>query len=121
MKKLLLTAFLGAALVGCSTTNGTPTIGGIPITTIEQQVQTDVLQICAFVPTAQTIANVVTAAVGVPGLSTAFAIATGICNAVTTAPAGSISASVSRARVMLKRGVAPPTYIGVPIYGSFVR
>lgn len=104
MRKLLLASMLSLSLASCATTGGTPT----DTNAIIAQIQQTTAQICAFVPTAETVAAIIAAASGgaaTPAVIGVASIANAICAAVTK-PAAK------------RRGV--PTVNGVPINGSFV-
>lgn len=94
MKRFAIVLGLASALAvaGCSTvpSGGPITVPNITGTTLTapggvtdaiKQVQTTAQQICSFVPTAQTVANVLSV-FGVPGVDTAASIANQICSAV---------------------------------------
>ncbi len=79
MKRTLIMAGLAASLAGCASVPGSlPTQGGI------KDIQNAAAQICRFVPTAQTVANILLS--GNMTVSTVLGIATSICNAVTINP-----------------------------------
>jgi hypothetical protein len=96
LKKLALLAGLLTLLGGCATnSSGQITVDGQTVAQLEAQVKADVLAVCQFVPTATTLAQVVTTALGsgVPGVSLAVGItaaasniATGICQAIAASP-----------------------------------
>lgn len=101
MKKFLAISLVTVWLGGCAT--------GPTSTQIDQtvaQVQAIAQQVCAFVPTAQTVLNIISA-LGVPGVGIAGDIASKICTAVTSKSA--------------RRGAAAPKLYGVTIRGNFVR
>ena len=117
LRKLLMPAVIaGSLLAGCSTgPNGQPTIN------IPQISQADVtnaaIKICSFVPAAETVANLIVAALssGIPGLQTATGIATAICQAVLT------NAPAPTAQLRHRRIATPATVLGVPIKGQFLQ
>jgi hypothetical protein len=95
IKHLLLLPLLALALGGCSMLEKKPTIG---------DVQSLAVGVCAFLPTAETVAKILAA--GSPALATSSAIANAICSAI--APkAGS--------------GSGKATVAGVPIEGLRVN
>jgi len=87
---------LAITVGGCATT-GTPS-------SIVAEVQAIATQVCAYVPTAETVLNILGA--GIPGLTNATAIADAICKAVTKPTA--------------RRGASRPTVAGVAVRGHFV-
>lgn len=101
MRMLLLAAASSLALAGCTTTD--------PVTgeTIQiESVQSAATAGCQFLPTAETVADII--ASGDPRLTTASAIARAICAALApAAPAGIAT--------LFK---APPTVNGVVIRGA---
>jgi len=117
MRRIVAIGVLAAslALAGCVTNGtGSGTATPTPTTSAGQQaaaiigkVQSTTAQICKFVPTAQTVANIL-ASLGVSSASQLTDVATQICSAV--GPAGSLKA---------RRGV--PTVAGVPVRGTRVR
>jgi len=90
------------ALGGCATTGG----GQQSPEDIVAQVQKTTAQICSFVPTAATVAALVSG--GNPTIVSATALAQAICAAVTR----------PKARA---KGAAIPTVNGVAIEGRFIR
>jgi hypothetical protein len=110
MKNLLLSAIVAASvgLGGCSTT-GTP-----PITNINSfiaQVQSTAVAVCAFLPTAGTVAEIIT--LGNPLVSTVDQIVSSICTAVATTVVPPLAGT--------RFGIAPPTVLGVVVHGRFVK
>ena len=95
---LALSACAGGNLVLPNLTGGTVTI-------TPAQVQNAAVQACGFLPTAATVAGLITAS---PYLATASAVAGAICAAVAPAKAGG-----------KLRGA--PMVNGVAIHGKFVR
>lgn len=102
MKKLLVIPVV-LALGGCAGT--VPSTGDINTKITEIQAVTR--QICSFVPTAQTVARILSA-LGVPGISVVSDVAGQICAAVTTAP-------------LADGGPRQAKVNGVVIRGKFVR
>jgi len=102
MKRLVLLAAM--ALGGCAST-GTGTTTTAQIISDAQQAAT---LACGFVPTAATVANIIS--VGNPLVSTASAIAQAICSAVAAVPV----TAAGKFRGTL------PTVNGVVIHGRFV-
>jgi hypothetical protein len=101
MKRFVL---IGALMLGgCATTGGTVTTA--QLISDAQQAATVA---CGFVPTAATVANIIS--VGNPLISTASAIAQAICSAVAAAP----TTAAGKFRGAL------PTVNGVVIHGRFV-
>lgn len=101
MRMLLLAAASSLALAGCTTTDP---VTGEP-TQIES-VQSAATAGCQFLPTAETVADIV--ATGDPRLTTASAIARAICAALAPAAPTGIA-------TLFK---APPTVNGVVIRGE---
>lgn len=95
IKQLLLAPLLALALTNCAMLEGKPNIG---------QVQSLAVGVCAFLPTAETVARILAA--GSPALATSSAIANAICAAISP-----------------KAGVAAgkATVAGVPIEGLRVN
>lgn len=105
MRKFIVSTFLAGslALAGCAGTT-IPTLDP----NVVSQVQTTAAQICGFLPTVTTVANVIAALVGAGNtVSTITSAAQGICNAVTTKSA--------------RRGGVAPSFMGVAIQGKFIR
>jgi hypothetical protein len=112
LRKLTLAAVAASsiALGGCATTGSAPT----DITSFVAQVQATTSAVCAFVPTAETVASIISTLGGPAGatiVGTANGIASAICAAV--APV--------KAAGKLHRAVAPPTVAGVVIHGKFLN
>jgi predicted small secreted protein len=105
MKRLFVPAIVAASLslAGCATTGG-----AIDITSLISEVQAGTNAACAFVPTAETVAGIISA--GNPIVSTASAIINAICAAVAPTKAGA-----------LRRAGAPPTVAGVVVHGKFTK
>jgi hypothetical protein len=104
MRKLLLASSvaLATSLGGCATTGGG---GAFNLNSFIANVQADTNLVCAFIPTAETVANIF--ATGDPIVTTATAVANAICAAVAPKTAGA-----------LKRSTVP-TVAGVVIHGRF--
>lgn len=104
MTRLVAVAALCGSILlgGCATTGGPG--GGIDLAALAAQVQQITTQACRFLPTAQTVANIVSAGFA----AQPFAIANAICAAVTAPP------TVARGKV------APPHVGGVVVRGRFV-
>jgi hypothetical protein len=100
MKSFLTALVLAAALV-VSSCASLREPGGLDA--LIKQVQSITQQACAFIPTAQTVANILAAG----QLNGAFVIANAICAAVVAPP------DATRRRA--------PMVSGVPVNGSFVR
>jgi hypothetical protein len=102
MHKLLFTIPLiaGLSLGGCATTS-TP----FDLNSFIAQVQTDTNAVCAFIPTAETVANIV--ATGNPIVATAGAVANAIC------------AAVAPPKTAGRLGATVPTVAGVVVHGRF--
>ena len=100
MRKFIIAAALAGTTLfsGCTTGSITPTV-------VVTDVQQATVALCAFLPTALTVANIIAA--GNPALATATEIATAICAAVT--PKAAI------------RNGAVPMVGGVPVAGRFVH
>ncbi len=96
------------SLGGCATLGTAPT----DITSFIGQIQATTAAVCAFVPTAETVASVIGAVGGPAGVgivATANGIASAICAAVAPAKqAGRLRATV-------------PTVAGVVIHGKFLQ
>jgi hypothetical protein len=104
MRKLALVAALGCtlALGGCITVGGN--LGPSPRPDVISEARRIAVMVCGFEPTFKTVADIFLS--GVPGLSTATAIAHAICGAIT--------------RPQARRG-ARPKVAGVTIQGRMVR
>ncbi len=102
MKKLIMTTAVAASLLlgGCATT-------GTDTKSLIEQVRQAAVSVCGFLPTVDTVAQIILAAN--PAYMTASAIANGICAAVATIPP-QLSAK--------RRGV--PVVAGVVVHGRFV-
>lgn len=102
MFKSILASLCLLTLAACATTGGVPSSGDISDRV--KQIQSLTATFCKFVPTVGTIANILSGGAA----SSVTAIATDICNAVTTAP--------------LADGGRRAAYVnGVRVRGSFVR
>lgn len=122
LKRLLLPCvlMLSLGLAACGTTGSTiggsaggVTIGGTTVTPekvnqVVTQVQTVSKQVCSYVPTAQSVARILSA-LGVGYVSAAADVAGQICAAVTTAPLAD------------GPGDHKPRVAGVIVRGKFVR
>lgn len=98
-------------LIGALVLGGCPSITTNPTPQLNiQSVQSIAVAACAFLPTADTVANLIAA--NVPALNTAEAIAAAICAAVVP-KAGAPRLSVPPS--------AAPTVDGVVIYGGFTN
>ena len=126
MKKTIkLGVVLGAFLLlaACKTTGSTPgtVVPSTPeITKVSEtiaKVQTTARKICAFVPTANTVASIL-ASFGVSSLTQATGIASDICNALSERKLMAARPGLER---MQYRKVSPPSVNGVVIQGRFVR
>jgi len=108
MRKLMLGTALSAfiTLGGC-TTNGTQPAGGITI----QDVQNAAVAACSFLPTAASIASLLTAN---PAVATASQVAALICEAVTAKPPASAKLRGPNAITVVVNGKT------VKIEGEFV-
>lgn len=113
-KFLLAVPLLGAlALGGCATSNGVVGLDPALETRVNAQItaaQNAAVSICKFLPTAQTVAGILSTFVpsAVPGVTVANQVAAAICNAVS--------------RKSLTKGATPtPRVNGVVVRGSFVR
>jgi hypothetical protein len=103
MKKLLVIAALG--LLGACTSSSN-------VNSIISQAQQVAVATCGFLPTAETIAAIVSA--GDPSLKVPDAIAKAICLAVAALP----KPAAQRARAM---AAPPPMVGGVVVTGAFVK
>lgn len=112
MRNLVVAAALSLALAACATTapstSPAPTIGGADPAAIVAQVQAATTTACKFLPTAQTVLNLVSAFTDVSALGPVAAMAQAICNAVASPTAR-----------LARRG--PPRVRGVAVKGKFVR
>jgi hypothetical protein len=114
LRSIVLALVLGTTSIvttGCGTT---PDVIQTDISKIIAQVQSITSQICKFVPTAGTIAAIVTA--NNPGVTTAVAIAEAICNSLAPAPAAAKFGGVINGWM-----VAPRTVNGVVIHGHYIQ
>lgn len=106
MRKHAIGVFVAAGLIlgGCASTGDRPSFENIV-----SQTQNIAVRVCSFLPTANTILEILS--VGSPALSTASAIANAICAAVVTE---------SR---QVRRGTSPKvaTVGGVVVRGKFVK
>lgn len=114
MKSLLTPILVVIALTfgACSSTGSLPTPTPGQVDQAITKAQEFTRQLCGFVPTANTIANLLKV-FGVNSVADLTAIAQQVCTAV--APIASTKSSRKR------MAVAPPTVRGVPIRGTFVR
>jgi hypothetical protein len=104
MRKTILAASLSLGLSGCAGLQQDITAAGPTIAAVQQVA----VSLCGFLPTASTIAGILSG--GSPLVSTAEAVASAICAAVTPASAGGTRLGASR-----------PHVGGVPVHGRFVR
>ena len=117
MKRLLVVCMLAiaAALGGCTTT--TDPNGNVVITDVNSiisQVQAYCRLACGFVPTATTVANILSG--GNPAVAVVSSISAAICAAVVPPKAGSRRAAVAR---NVKGFLVTPGYVnGVRIEGQ---
>lgn len=109
MRKTMLAVATSFALSGCAGT--LPGIDPSIQTNIDNtiaQVQSITTSACKFLPTAQTVANIIATFTGSQSVvATASAIANSICNAVTAKS--------------VRRGATRPMVRGVVLRGQFVR
>lgn len=115
MRKLLLACCLVLPLSGCAALQSF--FGNITAATptqLVQDVQNAAITTCEFIPTAETVANII--ALNNPVLATASGIANAICAAVTQK--GPVPVSLRRT---VNRNAPVPTVSGVPIHGQFVH
>lgn len=104
MRIALLSAVVGLALAGCTTVDP-----GTGEDVVVNDVRSAAKAACRFLPTAETVAEII--ATGDPRLSTASAIARAICAALDPqTPAG-----------IMTLYKAAPTLNGVVIRGEFVK
>ena len=109
MRKLFLSGVFAMSLAGCATTGG---VAPTDITSFIAQVQATTSAVCAFVPTAETVAGIIGAVTGPAGagiVATASGIASAICSAVAPPKAS------GRLRA------AQPTVAGVAVHGRFLN
>ena len=108
MKNLLLSA----ALAGTMALGGCATPGGMPPNVADALAQAQQIAVaaCGFLPTYQTVQNIIVAGAyppGIPAAQLANLVGNAICAAVTAKSA--------------KFGSRGPTVNGVPVQGQFVR
>lgn len=106
--KIMVLAICGAlSLAGCASTapDGTTTTPASQVTDVINKAQQVATQICGFVPTINTITNILS--LGNPTLTTATSIAQAVCSAVTQRSA--------------RRNAPRPNVQGVIVEGHFVR
>ena len=113
MHKSLIAGIAGvvalAGVAGCATSpTGGTTIGGIDIASV----QADAVAVCSYLPTAATVAAIISA--NNPVAITAIAVATAICQAV--APGSVVAAKKATRKASFV--YIPPTLV---IQGNFVR
>ena len=101
MKKLVISAAFALTLASCATT---PTNSNIA------QIQQAAVNICKFLPTAQTVAGILISSSSMV-LATANAVASAICSAVTTNPLADGPGAKNY----------KPHVNGVPVKGKFVK
>lgn len=115
MRKVLLACCAALTLSGCAALQSFfGNIASSTPTQIVQDVENIAVTTCQFLPTAATIANIIS--LNNPALATANSIATAICSAVVPKTPASVSI-----RRTVDRSAAVPTVSGVPIYGQFVH
>lgn len=112
MRNILLASALAVGLAACNSTDATTLITEVQAAAVQ-----DFPQGCAFLPTAETVANII--AKGNSTLSTIGQIASAICAAVTASGASPANP------IALLAGPAPPTVtqptvLGVEIHGRFM-
>lgn len=105
MRKLLLSSVFAVTLAACSSMGGAP----LNLADFIAQVQATTSAVCSFLPTAETVANIV--ATGNPIVTTAGAVANAICAAVVPA----------KQAARQNRTAAPPIVAGVVIHGKFLN
>ena len=101
MKHILKAAALAATLAGCNTAS-----------TLVSDIQQAAVAICAFEPTAASVASIITATTGSSATATNVSVIAGqICKVVTSMPAAEAKTA------------APWLYPGTtaPIHGTFVK
>jgi hypothetical protein len=115
MRNLVVACALSLSLAACATTSlpgpsgsPAPTAGGSNAGAIVSQVQSATVAACKFLPTAQTVLNIVSTFTDVSALGPVASVAQAICNAV-AAPPGRLG----------RRGT--PRVHGVAIKGRFVK
>ena len=104
MRRLFLAAVAAASLGGCASTAGTP----VDLASFIAQVQATTSAVCSFLPTAETVAGIIST--GNPIVTTAGAVANAICAAI-----GPVKVAGR-----LRRATAP-TVAGVVIHGKFLQ
>lgn len=112
MRKLLLASAVILPLGGCQTETVAPAVSpivGAIVSVAPEKVQEYAVAACGFLPTAQTVANLVAVWTGAQVPDMARQIAAEICVAV-TAP-----------KSQLRRSSSRPVLHGVPLAGHFVR
>lgn len=114
MKKLLLVGVACGALAmgGCAATFGTRVVPDAPpsLDPTVGAVQDAAAKICAFVPTASTVAGIVTSFTG-----------GGAVADLVGSVANAICASVTKKTLSRSGTIAPPNVGGVPVRGYFLR
>ncbi len=126
MNKFLLSAALvgSLALGGCATTTGNPPTTSDPLA----QAQQIAVAVCGFLPTIQTVQNIIVAGAypaGIPVAQLANLVGNSICAAVTAkaARAGSVP-SVNGVPIdgqWVGKSAKRASYNGVQIHGQWVR
>src|SRR5262249_3888882 len=111
MRNYLIVPLTCLSLLGCATTGNNVPISQNPVV---QQVQAITEFACKFVPTADTVINII--AQGVPSLGAAEAIADAICAAVVPVKTSGVTKIAFTAEKPKKPSVA-----GVPVRGRFVK
>ena len=121
MRTQALCLLIAGTLAGCgqATTTGSGTLSPTP--SIIAAIQNDAVLACAFLPTAETVASIITAATGAAG-SVAYTattdVANAICGAVSAAPKPVPPASGKRLGAVLVSG---PKVNGVVIQGYLLN
>ena len=100
---------LAASVTGCATTPGSTTSPAATLQTFITDVQAIAQTACSFVPTADTVANIVAA--NDSQLGTAEAVATAICTAVANSPPATTT-TASAAQPMVDGVVVRGTFLG---------
>ncbi len=118
MKKLLMVCAVSLTTIlgGCATTNPDGTTTQPDIAALIAQVQSYTQTACGFVPTATTIANIIS--VGNPAILVATSIAQAICTAVTPMHAGR---KAFVAKSVKGWSVTPGAVNGVTVEGTRTR
>jgi hypothetical protein len=114
MKRLALIAVV-LPLAGCGPSF--PTIDSAALAEAVAQVQKHTVQICAYLPSNNSVVSILTASN--PIVETAFAIATQICNAVTATVPPLAPAQMGEKRLGEERQC--PMVRGVCIDGQFIQ